>query len=157
MHAIIKSGGKQYCVDPNDIIKVEKLELKKGSPLEISEVLMIKNGDKITSGSPFISGAVVKAEVLEQKRSKSITVFKKKRRHNYRRKHGHKQDETVIKVLDILVDETSIVSNSKKAKKPSDTSEKNKRKKEAKVKNTSSSKKDKEVKKANKEKTTKEE
>ena len=67
MHAIIKSGGKQYSVNPNDIIKVGKLDQKKGSSIEISEVLMIKNGDKITSGSPFVSGAVVKAEVLEQK------------------------------------------------------------------------------------------
>lgn len=113
MHAIIKTGGKQYCVNPNDIIKVEKLDLKAGSSLEINEVLMIKNGTKITSGNPFVSGAIVKAEVLEQKRAQSITVFKKKRRHNYRRTHGHKQPQTVLKVVDILVDKISISKTSK--------------------------------------------
>ena len=157
MHAIIKSGGKQYCVDPNDIIKVEKLELKEGSSIEISEVLMIKNGDKITSGSPFISGAMVKAEVLEQKKSKSITVFKKKRRHNYRRKHGHKQNETVLKVLDIFLDKKSIISSSKKTKKPTESQEKDSPKKEAKIKSPPATKKKTELKKTNKEKATKEE
>ena len=138
MHAIIKSGGKQYSVNPNDIIKVEKLDQKKGSSIEISEVLMIKNGDKITSGSPFVSGAVVKAEVLEQKKSKSITVFKKKRRHNYRRKHGHKQDETVIKVLDIFVDKKSIVSSSTKTKNAPESSKKDNTKKETSVESSAS-------------------
>ncbi|PPR78334.1 MAG: 50S ribosomal protein L21 [Alphaproteobacteria bacterium MarineAlpha2_Bin1] len=126
MHAIIRTGGKQYCVNPNEILRVGKIEMKEGSSLEINEVLMIKNGEKITSGNPFISGAVVKAEILEQKKSKSITVFKKKRRHNYRRTRGHKQQETIIKVIDILLDKKSITSKSidtKKIKKKTDTKE----------------------------------
>ena len=123
MHAIIKTGGKQYCVNPNDIIRVGKLDMKEGTSLEINEVLMIKNGNKITSGDPFVSGAVVKAEILEQKRSKSITVFKKKRRHNYRRTRGHKQHETVIKVIDILLDKTSLISKVKEKEKKVDEKE----------------------------------
>ncbi len=121
MHAIIKSGGKQFCVNPDDIIKVEKLDLKVGDSLEIDQVLLVKNGDKITTGKPFVSGASVKAEVLEQKRSSSITVFKKKRRQNYRRKLGHRQPETVLKVLDILVDKTSIIQINKVTKKSKDS------------------------------------
>ena len=123
MHAIIKTGGKQYCVNPNDIIRVGKLDMKEGTSLEINEVLMIKNGNKITSGDPFVSGAIVKAEILEQKKSKSITVFKKKRRHNYRRTHGHKQQETVIKVIDILLDKTSLISKVKEKEKKVDEKE----------------------------------
>ena len=121
MHAIIKSGGKQFCVNPDDIIKVEKLDLKVGDSLEIDQVLLVKNGDEITTGKPFVSGASVKAEVLEQKRSSSITVFKKKRRQNYRRKLGHRQPETVLKVLDILVDKTSIIQINKVTKKSKDS------------------------------------
>ena len=134
MYAIIRTGGKQYSVNPNEILRVGKIDMKEGSSLEINEVLMIKNGDDITSGNPFVSGATVKAEILEQKKSKLITVFKKKRRHNYRRTRGHKQDETVIKVVDILLDKKSIASEStdtKKIKKKTDSKETKKSSKKA--------------------------
>ena len=96
MFAVIKTGGKQYKVQNNDIIKVEKLAADK--EIVFDEVLMA--GDKI--GAPIVAGAKVKAEILEQIRDKKIIVFKKKRRHNYRRKQGHRQYLTVLKIKDIV-------------------------------------------------------
>ena len=96
MFAIFKTGGKQYRVQSNDIIKVEKLAADK--EVVFDEVLMA--GDKI--GAPMVAGAKVKAEILEQIRDKKIIVFKKKRRHNYRRKQGHRQSMTVIKIKEII-------------------------------------------------------
>lgn len=96
MFAIFKTGGKQYKVQNNDIIKVEKLTADK--EVVFDEVLMVD--DKI--GAPTLAGAKVKAEVLEQIRDKKIIVFKKKRRHNYRRKQGHRQYMTVIKIKEIV-------------------------------------------------------
>lgn len=96
MFAIFKTGGKQYKVQNNDIIKVEKLDADK--EIVFDEVLMA--GDKI--GAPVVEGAKVKAEILEQIRDKKIIVFKKKRRHSYRRKQGHRQYMTVIKIKEIV-------------------------------------------------------
>ena len=96
MFAIFKTGGKQYRVQSNDIIKVEKLTADK--EVVFDEVLMA--GDKV--GAPVVAGAKVKAEILEQIRDKKIIVFKKKRRHNYRRKQGHRQDMTIIKIKEIV-------------------------------------------------------
>ena len=97
MFAIIKTGGKQYKVAKNDIIRIEKLEGKAGDAVKFGEVLMI--GDKI--GTPLVAGASVSGVIKEQDRNDKVVIFKKKRRHNYRRKKGHKQQVSVVQITDI--------------------------------------------------------
>lgn len=101
MFAVVKTGGKQYKVAKEDVIKVEKLEVEAGKTVTLDEVLMLNDGKKSTIGTPSVKGAKVTAEVLEQARAPKILVFKKKRRHNYRRKQGHQQDQTVLRIKDI--------------------------------------------------------
>ena len=102
MFAIIKTGGKQYKIKEKDIIFVEKLNNKKGDKIDIKNVLLLSNDDKnIKIGAPILKGISVKAEVLEQKKDKKVIVFKKKRRKNYKRKNGHRQEITVLKILKI--------------------------------------------------------
>jgi len=101
MFAVVKTGGKQYRVQKDDVIKVEKLAGDAGSEVLLEEVLMLGGEGTPTVGTPMISGAAVKAEILEQARAKKIIVFKKKRRQNYRRKKGHRQDLTVLRILDV--------------------------------------------------------
>ena len=98
MFAVVKTGGKQYRVAEGDVIKVEKLEGEAGKNVTLDEVLMIGDEKGVKVGEPLLEGANVTAEVLEQKKDKKITVFKKKRRHNYRRKKGHRQEITVLRV-----------------------------------------------------------
>ena len=106
MYAVIRSGGKQYKVSKDDVISVEKLIGEAGDKVNLNEVLMIGGkGDPIV-GDPVIKGAVVNAEVVEQTRAEKIIVFKKKRRHNYRRKNGHQQHLTMLKIIDIKEKET---------------------------------------------------
>ena len=93
--AIFQTGGKQYRVATGDIVKVEKLDAT--GDVEFDQVLMV--GDKV--GTPFVEGAKVVAEVVEQKRADKILVFKKKRRQNYRRTAGHRQYITVLKIKEI--------------------------------------------------------
>ncbi|MBX2833483.1 MAG: 50S ribosomal protein L21 [Micavibrio sp.] len=97
MFAVIRTGGKQYKVSKDDVFKVEKLDAKAGDKIELDEVLFVDG--KI--GAPLVKGAKVMAEVLEQARADKIVIFKKKRRQNYRRKKGHRQHQTVLKVTDI--------------------------------------------------------
>lgn len=101
MFAVVKTGGKQYKVAKDDIIRVEKLDVEAGKTVTLDTVLMVSDGKKMTVGAPSVVGASVTAEVLEQTRADKIIVFKKKRRQNYRRKAGHKQHLTVIKIKDI--------------------------------------------------------
>ncbi len=96
-YAIFQTGGKQYRVKVGDTVKIEKLAGDAGAKIDFDQVLMV--GD--TVGAPLISGAVVSAEILEQKRDDKILVFKKKRRHNYRRTRGHRQHVTVLKITGI--------------------------------------------------------
>ena len=102
MFAVLKTGGKQYKVAENDVIKVEKLPGASNDTIEFEEILMIGEGAKIQVGSPLVSKAKVCATILEQARADKIIVFKKKRRQNYRRKKGHRQDLTVLRITDIL-------------------------------------------------------
>ncbi len=102
MYAIIKTGGKQYRVAPEDVITVEKLAGEPGDTVVISEVLMVADGDDVQIGAPFVEGASVACELVEQTRGPKIIIFKKKRRKHYRRKKGHRQDLTVLKVAEIL-------------------------------------------------------
>ena len=101
MFAVVKTGGKQYKVAQGDVIQVEKLPGEANAKIELAEVLMVCDSGKVTTGSPFISGATVAAEVVAQKRSQKLIVFKKKRRQNYRRKNHHRQDYTVLKITGI--------------------------------------------------------
>lgn len=101
MLAVIKTGGKQYKVEKGDFISVEKLPYEIGTSIEIKDVLMAENSGKIMIGSPMVVGAVVKASVVDQKRQKTVLIFKKSRRKNYRRKNGHRQPVTILKIEDI--------------------------------------------------------
>lgn len=101
MYAVIKTGGKQYTVAQNDVIKVEKLDAEAGKIFKFEEVLAIGSEAGVEIGAPVIKGAVVTAEVLEQKKDDKVIVFKKKRRQNYRRKNGHRQQITVVRILDV--------------------------------------------------------
>ena len=102
MYALIESGGKQYKVSEGTVLKVEKLEAAAGDRLVIDKVLMIndENGN-VKVGNPLVNNARVEVEVMEQGRNKKVVVFKYKRRKNYRKKQGHRQPFTKIKVLTI--------------------------------------------------------
>lgn len=101
MFAVIKTGGKQYRVAPGDVIKVEKLDGEAGATVALDQVLMVGEGAEAKVGTPLVTGATVSAEVIAQDRGPKIIVFKKKRRQNYRRKNGHRQDLTVLRIKDI--------------------------------------------------------
>jgi large subunit ribosomal protein L21 len=101
MYAVMKTGGKQYRVEPNDKLRVDKLAGEPGTTVEIGDVLMVGDGDDTQVGAPLLAGASVKLEVVEQTRNDKIVVFKKKRRQNYRRKQGHRQEMTVVRVAEI--------------------------------------------------------
>lgn len=102
MYAVVKTGGKQFRVSADDVIKVEKLEGDAGDIVTLDEVLMVGGDGAAEIGAPKVEGAAVAAEILEQGRDKKITIFKKRRRQNYRRKKGHRQPMTVLKVREIL-------------------------------------------------------
>jgi large subunit ribosomal protein L21 len=102
MYAVVKTGGKQYRIAKDQVILVEKLDVEKGKTVELSDVLMIANNGKIKVGEPFISGAKVTATVVDQTRGEKIIIFKKRRRQNSRRKNGHRQHLTVLKINDIV-------------------------------------------------------
>jgi large subunit ribosomal protein L21 len=102
MFAVIKTGGKQYKVAKDDVIVVEKLEGEAGEVIAFESVLMVGEGADTKAGAPFVEGVCVAGEVVEQTRGDKILVFKKKRRQNYRRTNGHRQDLTVVRITDIL-------------------------------------------------------
>ena len=98
MYAVIKTGGKQYKVASGDVVKLEKIAGEEGKEVIFNEVLALDD----TVGTPLVSGASVKATVLKQARDAKVIVFKKKRRQNYRRKNGHRQSVTMVKITDII-------------------------------------------------------
>ena len=102
MFAVIRTGGKQYRVQKDDVIKVERLDGEAGSDITFDEVLMLGDGEAATVGVPVVAGASVIGTVVEQARARKIVVFKKKRRKNYRRKAGHRQEVTVVRITDIV-------------------------------------------------------
>jgi len=104
MIAVIKTGGKQYAVKAGQILKVEKLEGKKGDSVSLKNVLALSDSSNNVLGNPLIKGATVEAKILEQIRDKKIIVFKKRRRKNYRSTQGHRQNLTVLKIESILKD-----------------------------------------------------
>lgn len=103
MYAVIKTGGKQYRVAPNQVLIVEKLDCQPDDTIEFGEVLMVGGGEGDPMvGAPLVAGAKVTATVLDQRKGEKVIIFKKKRRKNYRRKNGHRQLQTVVRIADIL-------------------------------------------------------
>jgi large subunit ribosomal protein L21 len=102
MFAVIKTGGKQYKVAADDLLRVEKLDAEAGSTVTFDEVLMVGNDTDTTVGAPTVEGASVVAEVVDQGRNRKVIIFKKRRRQNSRRRNGHRQAFTLVKVTDIL-------------------------------------------------------
>ena len=109
MFAIIRTGGKQYRVKPNDVLKVEKLDGVAGDTITFTEVLAVGSDAGTSVGSPLVAGATVSATVIAQDRLDKVIIFKKRRRHNYRRRNGHRQLHTILKI-------TAIGAQEKKAK-----------------------------------------
>jgi len=103
MFAVIKTGGKQYRVAANDLLKIEKVEAKVGDIVEIGNVLAHGEGENVTFGAPFVDGALVTAEVVEQGKNRTVIAFKKRRRQNSRRKIGHRQLLTTVRIAEILL------------------------------------------------------
>ncbi len=101
MYAVVKTGGKQYRVEKEDVVLVEKLNANDGDQIVLGNVLMIGEGKKVTLGNPMINDAAVMAQVVRQTRGPKITMIYKRRRKNSRRKQGHKQDLTLLKIIDI--------------------------------------------------------
>ncbi len=101
MYAVIKTGGKQYRVSKDDVLEIERLPGEAGADLEFADVLMIGDGDNVTLGAPTISGAKVVAELVEQSRGPKVIAFKKRRRQNSKRKRGHRQHLSKIRIKDI--------------------------------------------------------
>jgi len=104
MFAVIRTGGKQYRVAPDDLLKVDRLPAEVGDRLELSEVLAVGEGENATVGAPLVAGATVVAEVVTQGRDKTVIAFKKRRRQNSRRKRGQRQHHTVLRIAEILTD-----------------------------------------------------
>ncbi|MCE2486568.1 MAG: 50S ribosomal protein L21 [Desulfurellaceae bacterium] len=100
-YAVIRTGGKQYRVTPGELLRIESLEGEPGSQVEFSEVLLTSNEGTIQVGRPTVAGARVVAQIVEHGRERKILVFKKKRRKGYRRKRGHRQAFTAVRVQDI--------------------------------------------------------
>jgi large subunit ribosomal protein L21 len=122
MFAVIKTGGKQYRVAAEDKLKVEKVAGEPGEIIQFGEVLVV-GGDNVTLGSPTVSGASVAAEVLDQGRGPKVIAFKKRRRKNSRRKRGHRQEFTLIRITEILTDgaKPTVAARPKRAPKPAET------------------------------------
>ena len=103
MFAVIKSGGKQYRVAPGQTIRLEKVSGEVGSKVKLSEVLLVDDDGKVQVGAPLIANASIEATVVEHDRAKKILVFKKKRKKQYRRTRGHRQDYTAVRIDKITV------------------------------------------------------
>ena len=118
MYAVVKTGGKQYRIAKDDVIRVERPSGDVGGTVELADVLMIGDGDKTTVGAPMMAGAKVMAEVVEQTRDSKVLIFKKKRRKHHRRLRGHRQELTVLRITDILPDGIPSKKPSSKAAMP---------------------------------------
>ena len=115
MFAVIKFKDKQYKVSKGDFLKIPDLkDSKKNDKMKFEEILIVKNEKDVLVGSPLVKGAYVEAKIVDRIRDKKIIVFKKKRRHNYRRKMGHRQNLTLVKIEDIQLSSKKTISNSNK-------------------------------------------
>ena len=113
MFAIIETGGKQYRVTKDDVISIEKIAGKPGDNVTLDQVLLLNDDKDINLGTPLLKGAKVSATIVNQAKADKVIVFKKKRRHNYRRLKGHRQELTYLKIIDI----STTSSSSSKAEK----------------------------------------
>ena len=113
-YAIFKSGGKQYKVQASEILKIEKLEKPKGEKIEFNEILAYGDEKNIELGSPTIKGAKIEAELLKNSKERTVLVFKKKRRKNSRKKYGHRQPFTLIKINKIFAKDGKVLAEGKK-------------------------------------------
>ena len=103
MYAVIRSGGKQYRVAPGQTIRLEKLAGEVGAKVELGNVLLVENDGNIQVGTPLVANAKIEATVVESDRAKKILVFKKKRKKQFRRTRGHRQDYTAVRIDNIVV------------------------------------------------------
>jgi len=101
MYAVIKTGGKQYRVSKDDVVTIERVPGDAGATVEFDQVLMVGSGADVTIGAPVVSGAKVVAELVKQSRGPKLIAFKKRRRKNSRRKKGHRQDLSVVRITEI--------------------------------------------------------
>ena len=116
--AIIQTGGKQYKVKASDILKIEKLkDSKPESKIEFNEVLAYGDDKTLEVGSPLVKGAKVEAELMENSKNRTILIFKKRRRQNSRRKNGHRQQYSLIKIKKIFAKDGALLSEAKKVEK----------------------------------------
>jgi large subunit ribosomal protein L21 len=125
MYAVIKTGGKQYRVAADDVIQIDKVKGEPGEIVQFGEVLVV-GGDSVQLGNPSVSGASVAAEVIEQGRGPKIIAFKKRRRKNSRRKRGHRQEFTMVRITEILTDgkkPTKTARPKRERKKPAEATE----------------------------------
>lgn len=133
--AIINTGGKQYKVSANDKLRIEKLPKNEGDSVEFNEVLLINSDKDMELGSPLVEGAKVEAKIVNQTKNKTVLIFKKRRRHNSRRKNGHRQKVSVIEITKIFGKGGKLLSEAKaKAKTETKTKEKSTTKKSAQLK-----------------------
>ena len=102
MYAVIKTGGKQYRVAADELLTIEKIAGQAGAVVEFMEVLMVAGSAEPKIGAPTVSGARVTAEVVEQGRAPKVIAFKKRRRKNSRRKRGHRQEQTIVRIKEII-------------------------------------------------------
>ena len=114
-YAIIKTGGKQYKVKSGEILKIEKLaDSKTGSKIEFNEILAYGDDSKIEIGAPIVNGAKVEADLIKNSKNKTVLIFKKRRRHNSRRKNGHRQEYSMIRINKIFSKDGKILSEAEK-------------------------------------------
>ena len=104
MYAVVKTGGKQYRVSKDDTIMVETIKAEAGATVYLDDVMLLDNEGSVTIGTPRVDGAIVSAEVLKHARGPKLIIFRRKRRKNHRRIQGHRQDLTLLKILDISPD-----------------------------------------------------
>ena len=121
MYAVVKTGGKQYRVEKNDVVLVEKLNANDGDQVVLGDVLMLGEGKNVTIGNPLVNDAAVMAQVVRQTRGPKITMIYKRRRKNSRRKQGHKQDLTLLKIVDIAETGGLKLTPKKAVAKPTET------------------------------------
>ena len=119
-YAVIKSGGKQYKVLSGEILKVEKLpDSKPGTKIEFNEILAYGDDKSIEVGAPYVTGAKVEADLIKNSKNRTILIFKKRRRQNSRRKNGHRQQYSMIRINKIFSKDGKILSEAEKISKPS--------------------------------------
>ena len=131
--AVIQTGGKQYKVKTNDILKIEKLsDIKDDKKIEFSNILACGDENNFEVGSPTVSGAKVEAELIKNGKNRTVLIFKKRRRKNSRRKYGHRQPISVIQITKIISKEGKVIAQSEEKKKPIEQEKTDKKTKEIK-------------------------